>query len=69
MSSNYERTHWQNYDCWLNYDAEMNASDAGKINNIQEKNFEDQANNNDKQITMLHKEDSQRTSLNRKYLG
>ena len=46
----------------------MNTSDVGKINNIHEKNFGDQANNNDKQITILHKEDSQRRSLNRKYL-
>ena len=47
----------------------MNASDAGKINNFHEKNFGDQANNNEKQITMLHNEDSQRRSLNRKYLA
>ena len=39
---------------WLltNYDAEMNASDVGKTNNIHEKNFGGQANNNDKQITV-----------------
>ena len=47
----------------------MNDSDAGKTNNFHEKNFGDQANNNDKQITILHKEDSQRGSLNRTSLN
>ena len=67
MTSNY----YENTDKTMtaDYDAEMNTSDVGKTNNIHEKNFGDEANNNDKQITMLRREDSQRRSLNRKSLA
>jgi len=51
-------------DLKTNYDAETNTSDVEKINNRRKQNFEDEANN-----MQIDKEDTQRSSLNSKYLS